>query len=132
MDIALAVLLLVTAVVTVAYWVDFFWHGSVNVVEKDWYIRFERAFPVADGFMSASAAVAAIGLLAGAAYGVAWGLVTAGALLFLGLMDVTFNVGNGLSGHLGRSWPMRAELAINVWCIGFGAALLVVLVNRLG
>ncbi len=132
MDTVLAVLLLVTAVVTVAYWVDFFWHGSVNVVEEEWYIRFERAFPLADGFMSASAVVAAIGLLSGAAYGVGFGLVAAGALLFLGLMDVTFNVGNGLYGYLRTSQPMRAELVINVWSLGLGAVLLVGLVGRVG
>lgn len=131
-DTGFAVLLLVTAVVTVAYWVDFFWHGSVNVVEEEWYIRFERAFPVADGFMAASCAVAAIGLLSDEPYGVAFGLVAAGALLFLGLMDVTFNVENGLYSHLAGSTPMRAELVINVWSIGFGAALLVRLVSRVG
>jgi hypothetical protein len=129
-DIALAVLLLVTAVVTVAYWVDFFWHGSVNVVEKDWYIRFERAFPVADGFMSVCAAVAGIGLLLGEEWGVALGLVAAGALLFLGLMDVTFNVDNGLYRSLPDSWPMRIELFINVWILGLGAFVAVILVSR--
>lgn len=63
MDTVFAVLLIVTAVLTVGYWVDFFVRGSVNVVEEEWYIRFERAFPVADAFMSTSAALAAIGLL---------------------------------------------------------------------
>lgn len=130
MDTGFAVLLLVTAVVTVAYWVDFFWRGSVNVVEEEWYIRFQRAFPVADCFMALACALAAVGLLTDASYGVAFGLVAAGALLFLGLMDVTFNVENGLYRHLVSSSPMRAELVINVWSIGFGVALLVVLVSR--
>lgn len=62
MDTVFAVLLIVTAVLTVGYWVVFFVRGSVNVVEEEWYIRFERAFPVA-AFMSTSAALAAIGLL---------------------------------------------------------------------
>jgi len=132
MDTVFAVLLVVTAVATVAYWIDFFWHGSVNVVEEEWYIRFEEAFPVADGFMAASCAVAAVGLFSGASYGVAFGLVAAGGLLFLGLMDTTFNVQNGLYRHLRTSWPMRAELVINVWTIGLGAALLLDLVSRVG
>jgi hypothetical protein len=121
----LAILLLVTAVITVAYWVDFFVRGSVNVVEEEWYIRFERSFPVADGFMSACAAVAAVGLLTDADYGVGFALVTAGALVFLGLMDVTFNVDNGLYRLLRTSTPMQAELVINLWSLGLGAALLV-------
>src|SRR5512133_1525928 len=128
MDTGFAILLLVTAVVTVAYWIAFFWHGSVNVVEDEWYIRFERAFPVADGFMATSCAVSAVGLLSDEPYGVAFGLVAAGALLFLGLMDVTFNVENGLYRQVTGSSPMRAELVINVWSIGFGTALLIWLV----
>ncbi|RYP86256.1 hypothetical protein EKO23_09900 [Nocardioides guangzhouensis] len=121
----LAALLLLTGVVTVAYWVDFFVRGSVNVVEEEWYIRFERSFPVADGFMSICAALAAVGLLAGADYGVGFALVAAGALIFLGLMDVTLNVDNGLYRLLRTSGPMRAELVINLWCLGLGATLLV-------
>jgi hypothetical protein len=125
MHIAIAILLFVTSVVTLAYWADFFLHGSVNVVEAEWSIRFQRAFPAADAFMSVCAGVAGVGLLADAAYGVALALVTGGALIFLGLMDVTFNVQNGLYAHLRSSWPMRAELVINLWSLGLGAALLV-------
>jgi hypothetical protein len=132
MDVAFAVLLLVTAVVTAAYWLDFFVRGSVNVVDEEWYIRFERAFPVADGFLALSSAVAAVGLLTSRPFGVAFALVAAGALLFLGLMDVTFNVDNRLYRYLGRSWPMRAELVINLWSIGLGLALLVEMVRRVG
>jgi hypothetical protein len=130
MDVALGILLLVTAVVTVAYWVDFFLHGSVHVVEAEWYIKFERAFPAADGFMSAAALVAGIGLLAGASFGVAFALVAAGALLFLGLMDVMFNVDNKLYGHVRDSWPMRGELVINLWCLALGVLLLATMVGR--
>ena len=125
MDTVIAILLLVTAVATVAYWVDFFVRGSVNVVEEDWYIKFERSFPAADGFMATCAAVAATGLLAGADYGTGFALVTAGALVFLGLMDLAFNLDNKLYRFLRTSWPMRAELVINVWSLGLGAVLLV-------
>lgn len=130
MDTVIAVLLLVTSVGTAAYWADFFWHGSVHVVEEEWYIRFERSFPVADGFMAACAAAAGVGLLLGEEWGVALGLVAAGALVFLGLMDVTFNVDNGLYRRLGDSGPMRAELVVNVWCLGVGGFVLVELVSR--
>jgi hypothetical protein len=132
MDIVLAVLLLVTAVGTAAYWVDFFWHGSVHVVEEEWYIRFERSFPVADGFMAASAAAAGVGLIGGAAWAEALGLVAAGGLVFLGLMDVTFNVDNGLYRRLADSGAMRAELVVNVWTLGVGAFVMLVLVSRSG
>ena len=126
----IAVLLLVTAVATVAYWVDFFWRGSVNVVEEDWYIKFERSFPAADGFMATCAAVGGIGLLTDAGFGVAFALVAAGGLVFLGLMDVAFNLDNRLYRFVRTSWPMRAELVINVWSLGLGALLLVTMVPQ--
>ena len=132
MDTAYAVLLLVTAVGTTAYWVDFFARGSVNVVEEDWYVKFERSFPAADGFMAVCAAVAGAGLLADQAWGVAFALVAAGTLIFLALMDITFNLENRLYRFLETSWPMRAELVINVWTLGLGAALLVSMAGRVG
>lgn len=130
MDTVLGVLLLLTAVVTVAYWVDFFVRGSVQTVQEDWYIRFERAFPAADAWMSACSLVAGIGLLRGAGYGDAFGLVAAGALVFLGLMDVLFNLQNGLYRLLPASGQMWSELVINVWCLALGAVLLVHLTGR--
>ena len=130
MDAFFAVLLLVTAAGTAAYWADFFLRGTVNVMDTDWYIRFQRAFPVADAWMSACALVGGVGLLAGSGVGVAFSLVAAGALVFLGLMDVTFNVGNGLYRYLATSAPMRAELVVNVWTIGLGAALVAYLAGR--
>jgi len=130
MDTTLAVLLLVTAVATVAYWVDFFVRGSVNVVEEAWYTRFERSFPPADLFLAVCSAVAAVGLLAGEHWGDAFALLAAGALIFLGLLDVTFNLENRLYRFLRSSWPMRAELVINAWSLGLGALLMAVLVGR--
>jgi hypothetical protein len=129
-DTLLGVLLLVTGVVTVAYWADFFLRGTVHVVEEDWYLRFERAFPVADGFLAVASLVAGVGLLRGEGYGEAFGLVAAGALLFLGLMDVTFNVQNGLFRLLPGSAAMWAEVVINVWSLALGIVLLGYLVER--
>ncbi len=46
-------------------------------------------------------------------------LVCAGALIFLGMLDISFNLQNGMytSGWL----DAILALAINAWCIGFGA-----------
>ena len=132
MDTVLAVLLTITAVATAAYWIDFFVRGTVQAGEEDWYLRFERAFPAADAWMAAACAVAAVGLFAGASYGVAFGLAGAGGLVFLGLLDVSFNVQNGLYRRLPASGQMWAELVINVWSIGVGAWLVVALAGRVG
>lgn len=130
MDVALAVLLVVTAVATLAYWADFFLRGAVHAVEADWYIRFQRAFPAADAFMAAMSAVAAAGLLMDRRWGTAFGLVAAGALAFLGLTDVLFNLENRLYRLLPASTAMWAELVVNVWALALAGLLIVVLVPR--
>jgi len=45
-------------------------------------------------------------------------LVAAGALIFLGLLDVSFNVQQGM--YSGALWDALLAGAINTWCIGFG------------
>lgn len=130
MDTVIGILALAAALGIAAYWVDFFWHGSVHVIEDEWYIRFQRAFPIADGFTAVTAAVAGVGMLAGAEWGVALTLVAAGAAMFLGLIDVTFNVDNGLYRRLADSGAMRAELVFNILTVGVSSFVMVTLVSR--
>lgn len=132
MRVVLAVMLVITAVGTTLYWLDFFLRGTVHLVEEEWYLRFERSFPVADAWMAAASVVAAAGLFAEADYGIAFALVAAGALVFLGLMDLTFNVQNGLFRLLPRSGEMWAEVVIITWCLTLGCLLLSYSAGRVG
>ena len=122
---AFSVLLIGTAVGLIYYWIDFYIKGGVQAVDEDWYIRFEKAFAVADLWTAVCALVGAIGLLAGQTYGVIFAFVTASSLIFLGLMDVTFNIQNNLYRLVGKSSQMKFELFINSWTLGFGIALMV-------
>lgn len=122
-DTVVGVLLVVTGVGTVAYWLDFFLRGTVQAVSEDWYLRFQLAFPVADGWMALCSLVAGVGLLTGAAYATVFGLLAAGALVFLGFMDLTFNLRNGLLRLLPGSGQMWAEVVIIAWCLAFGGFL---------
>lgn len=130
MNAVLGVLLVVTGVGTVLYWLDFFLRGTVQVVEEDWYLRFERSFPVADAWMAACSLVAAVGLFADRSYGTVFGLLAGSALLFLGLMDLTFSLQNGLFRLLPGSGPMWAEAVIIVWSLAVGAVLTAYLGSR--
>lgn len=130
MDTVLGVLLVVSGVGTVLYWLDFFLRGTVQVVEEDWYLRFERAFPVADAWMATCSLVAAVGLFADRGYGTVFGLLAGSALIFLGLMDLTFSLQNGLFRLLPRSGQMWAETVIIVWSLAFGAVLTAYLGSR--
>ena len=131
MEIALAVLLIISALVVIYYWADFFIRGGVNVIKEDWYIKFERAFPPADIWMAICALLGAIGLLTGQAYALLFLALAAGSLLFLALMDITFNVQNRLYPLVATSNEMRFELLLNVWALGLGIGLIVYLWPRM-
>jgi hypothetical protein len=130
MDFLLGLTLLVTAVVTVAYWVDFFFSGTVQAVQDEAYLRFERAFPVADAWMAGCSVVAAVGLFTRSDYATLFGLLAAGALVFLGLIDLTYNLENGMFRLLPGSVQMWAETVIIAWSLALGGFLAVYLGSR--
>jgi hypothetical protein len=127
MIIALSVLLIMTALGVIYYWADFYIRGGVHVIKEDWYIKFERAFPPADLWMSACALIGAAGLLTGQTFGLLFTLLAAGSLLFLAFMDITFNIQNNLYPLVATSSQMKFELFINVWTLLLGVALIVCL-----
>ncbi|HEV2562815.1 MAG TPA: hypothetical protein VGT78_11815 [Rhizomicrobium sp.] len=122
----LPALLILTALVTVAYWVSYFTGGDVRVVDARWYSAFESSFPVADAWLAATAFVAGIGLWRGRGWGARAGLLAASALLYLAAMDITFDIENGLYALVPHSPPMRFELLINLWSLALGIVTLVV------
>jgi len=125
MTVFIAVLLIGSAVFVIYYWADFYIRGAVHVVKKDWYIKFQRAFPPADLWMSACAIVGAIGLLTGQAYGLVFTLLAASSMIFLALMDITFNVQNNLYSLVSTSGQMKLELSINICTLALGIGLMI-------
>jgi len=123
---ALAALLILGAVITIAYWVNYFLAGDVRVLSDTWYTYFEDAFPLADGWMALCMFVAGIGLWRGTRTGALWGLMAGSALLYLAGMDITFNVEHGLYTLLPKSGPMLTEAWINASSLGLGVATLAV------
>jgi hypothetical protein len=117
--------LAVAAVGTTAYWIVFFTSGAVQVQDDAAYLAFEKAFPLADGWMAACAALAAVGLWRGRPWGLLFGLLAASGLVFLGCMDVLWNLNTG-SYSIGSS-AMIAEIVINVFCLAGGPLLILYL-----
>jgi hypothetical protein len=116
-------LLAITVVGTAAYWIGFFAGGeTLHASTTDVYGAFERAFPVADGWMAACAAAAALGLVRGRAWAAPAGIAAGSALVYLGLMDVAFDVEQGL--YAQRSGAMAVEIVINVFCLSVGPFLI--------
>ena len=116
-------LLVVTALGTAAFWIGFFAAGeTLHSSDSDVYLAFEHAFPAADAWMAACAAAAALGLARRRPWAVPAGVAAGSALVFLGLLDVLFDVERGLYGV--RSGAMAAEVVINIFCLVTGPFLL--------
>jgi len=115
--------LLFSVVGTVAYWVAFFAAGNaLHGAEGDVYLGFERAFPAADAWMAASALAAAVGLLRHRPWSVPTGIAAGSAAVFLGLLDVSFNLEQGL--YARGTGAMAVEIAINVLSLSTGPLLI--------
>ena len=116
--------LIISGILPIYYWVDFFTKGGVLVVKDDWYTKFQKAFPPADMWASACCIIAGVGLLTEQTYGLVFALLAASSLLFLALMDITFNLQNNLYSLLATSSQMKLELVVNIWTLSLGIILI--------
>ena len=119
-----AVLMLLTAVGTILFWVTFFADleaqrsGTLAARSGAWF-AWELSFPLADLWMAATAIAGVVGLWRARPGGLLFGLVSGGAMVFLGLMDALFFLENGL--YLPLTGEVAVELFIHVWTVAFGA-----------
>ncbi len=119
---ALASVVLFGAIGGVLYWVAFFTSGAVQASDQPCYLVFERAFPAADAWGTATALAAAAGLWRGRPAAVLFGIAAASAMLFLGLMDVLYNLENGMYAVINAE--MVGEICINAYCFVVGPTLM--------
>jgi hypothetical protein len=102
------------------YWIDFLTTGTVQVLEEEWYIKFEQAFIPADIYMALSSLIAGIGLIKKKIWGFIFTYLASSALIFLALMDITFNIQNNLYELLYSSTEMQFETLINIYTLTLG------------
>ena len=121
----LSFLLIVTAILLIYYWIDFFFRKGVQVTQEEWYMKFQKAFPVADMWATICALLGVVGLLTEQNFGLLFSLLAASSLIFLALMDITFNVENKLYDLVGTSVEMKLELAGNIWFLSVGIMLII-------
>lgn len=118
---AIAGMLIFAAVLTTAYWLTWFTNRSIlasaNTIQ---YYTFENAFPAADAWLAISALIAAVGLLRGQSWGIFWTIVASGSGIYLGCMDVLFDLENGIYSFKGDPSSAIIELIINVLTFGLG------------
>jgi hypothetical protein len=120
-----------TAILLIYYWINFFLRKGVQVTQEEWYIKFQKAFPVADMWTAVCALLGAVGLWTEQNYGLLFSLLAASSLIFLALMDITFNAENKLYHLIGTSNEMRLELAGNIWFLSVGITLIIYLSTRI-
>ncbi len=114
-----------TAIGLMGFWLAFFTVGLAPARPPVGYLQFEHSFPVPDLLLAGLFLVSGRYLLdvrpAPQRLGQSLSLVAAGAVMFLGALDISFNVQNGM--YSISLQDALLALAINAWCMGFGAAL---------
>jgi uncharacterized membrane protein (DUF2068 family) len=118
-------MLLFACFAVVAYWAIFFTSGEVQARHDPVYLAFESAFPLADAWLALCALVGAIGLLRKKDWGSLFGLLAGSSSIFLGLMDVLFNLNEGNYALGGPE--MAVEIAINLATLSLGTVVIVYL-----
>ncbi len=117
-------LLGITAAGTEIFWALFF-AGVMQATETPQDDAFERAFPVADTWMSCSCLIAARELPRGTDRGFFFGIAAGSTLIFLALMDILYALENS------KYVPMNADravmAAINAWTLTLGVGTLATL-----
>jgi hypothetical protein len=115
-------MLLFAFIATLAYWIVYFTSGDVQVRQDPVYIAFENSFPAADAWMGLCALIGAVGLWRRRSWGFLFGLLAASSMIFLGLMDVAFNLNEGIYAIGGSETVI--EVAINLLCLTAGPVLI--------
>ena len=107
----------------IVFWVLFFTVGLAPANPPTCYFAFERSFPLPDAVLAISLLAAGTLVSMGRPEGHTLGLVCAGGLLFLGLLDASFNIQNGI--YTSSLSEGTMAVAINLWCIALGIAIAV-------
>lgn len=111
------------AVLTGAYWAEFFTSGRVRTSDDRAYVDFERAFLLADAYMAATYLAAARKLSQGRPEAVGIGVAAGSAMTFLGLMDLAYNLQQGKFAE--RTPEMMLEAGIVVASLVLGPVTMV-------
>jgi hypothetical protein len=124
----IAVLELLTGIGIILFWIGFFTIGLTPENPPQCYFAYEHSFPLPDIILSIAILASGILLLKNNASGRTLSLVCSGGLMFLGILDFSFNIQNGI--YMTSMLDLVLNAFINVWCVGFGVAI-AVLISRI-
>jgi hypothetical protein len=108
-------------VAMIAYWTIWFFvnRGWLASLDTPSYYVFENSFPAADGWLTVACGFGAWALWKRRASALFWLLVGGSASVYLGLMDVLFDLENGVY-KAGDPGAVVTEALINVYSLGVG------------
>lgn len=119
-----AILQIATGIGIMAFWLTFFTVGLAPANPGPCFFAFEHAFPPPDLVLAAALMASGWDILRSGSWGRTVALASAGGLIFLGIIDVSFTV---QSGGFSGPWPeVLGSLAISLWCTGFGVWMILV------
>ncbi|HUJ61938.1 MAG TPA: hypothetical protein VLX92_25710 [Kofleriaceae bacterium] len=117
-------LVAIAFVAIVAYWGVWFFGDRQALASLDTpaYYTFEDSFPAADGWLALACAACAFALWRRRPSAMLWLIVGGSAAIYLGLMDVLFDVENGVYLAPRGDWgAVGTEIGINAFSLFVGA-----------
>ena len=118
-------LLIFGVLATLAYWVV--WFGVDREIlasaHTPSYYAFENSFPVADAWMMLTGLLGAVALVRRRASALLWSLAAGSISIYLGLLDVLFDLENGIY-RSGDTGGVIVEVVINVLTLAMGSVVL--------
>jgi hypothetical protein len=115
---AIPIFQIITALGIVLFWIGFFTVGLAPETPPPCYFVFEHSFPLPDILLAITIFAAALLLLMGHRLGRTLSLASSGALIFLGLLDFSFNIQNGMYAISVADTILNGF--INGYCVIFG------------
>jgi hypothetical protein len=119
-----SILQIATALGIAVFWSAFFLWDLAPENSPECYLPFERAFPLADILLAAALLAAGVAGWKGMSVSRVLSLICAGALIFLALVDFSFNVQNGI--YVSSMQDLILNGFINLWIFGFGISLILI------
>ena len=121
----IAVLELLTGIGIILFWMGFFTIGLAPENPPHCYFAYEHSFPLPDIILSIAMLASGILLLKNKESGRTLSLVCSGGLMFLGILDFSFNIQNGI--YMTSTLDLVLNAFINVWCVGLGFVIAVLI-----
>ena len=117
------ILSIITAAGLVLFWIGFFTIGLAPENPPDGYFVYEHSFPVPDIILAIVLIAGSVLYMTGGAHGNTLLVAGGGAMVFLGVLDISFNLQNGM--YSISVMDMILNAFINLWCVIFGVLIVV-------